>query len=111
MKKKTAPTPPAGRPAWLQLYDARSNQTQESRPVGRPPAPVPRYKVGMTLSQGESADLKVWQDRFSEMLGRKISSGETVGILARICSTRYSRLAEQNFDNMMDLIEHLVEGG
>jgi hypothetical protein len=99
------------RPAWLQLYDARNNQTQESRPVGRPPAAVPRYKVGLTLSQGESAELKVWQDRFSEMLGRKISSGETVGILARICSTRLSRLSEQQYDTMMELIEHLVEGG
>ena len=99
------------RPAWLQLYDARANQTQESRPVGRPPAPVPRYKVGLTLSQGETAELKVWQDRFSEMLGRKVSIGETVGILARICSTRLSRLADHDFDDMMDFIEHLVEGG
>jgi hypothetical protein len=61
--------------------------------------------------QGESAELKVWQDRFSEILGRKISSGETVGILSRICSTRLSRLNEQQYDNMMDLIEHLIEGG
>lgn len=104
-------TPSTNRPAWLQLYDARANQTQESRPVGRPPAPVPRYKVGLTLSQGETAELKVWQDRFSEMLGRKVSIGETVGILARICSTRLSRLADHDFDGMMDFIEHLVEGG
>lgn len=103
--------PKNNRPAWLQLYDARSNQTQDSRPVGRPPAAVPRYKVGLTLSQGETAELKVWQDRFSEMLGRKISTGETVGILARICTTRLSRLSEQEYDNMMDLIEHLIQGG
>ncbi len=45
------------------------------------------------------------------MLGRKISSGETVGILARVCSTRLSRLSEQQYDTMMELIEHLVEGG
>ncbi|HEX7556945.1 MAG TPA: hypothetical protein VF338_10000 [Leptolinea sp.] len=97
------------RPAWLQLYDARSSQTQESRPVGRPPAPVPRYKVGLTLSQGETAELKVWQDRFSELLGRKISIGETVGILARICTTRLSRLPEKQPDSLIDLIEQLVE--
>jgi hypothetical protein len=102
---------PDTRPAWLQLYDARTSQTPEARPVGRPPAPVPRYKVGLTLSQGETAELKVWQDRFSELLGRKISIGETVGILARICSTRLSRLPEKQTESLIDLIEQLVEGG
>lgn len=99
------------RPAWLQLYDARTSQTPEARPVGRPPAPVPRYKVGLTLSQGETAELKVWQDRFSELIGRKISIGETIGILARICSTRLSRLPEKQSESLIDLIEQLVEGG
>ncbi|BCY19595.1 MAG: hypothetical protein GYA12_10475 [Chloroflexi bacterium] len=107
MKK---PNPAVNPPAWLQLYDARNNQIQESRPVGRPPAPVPRYKVGVTMSQGETAELKVWQDRFSALMGRKISTGETVGILARICSTRFSRISDQEFTDMMDLVEHLVEG-
>lgn len=106
--KKTAPS--VNPPAWLQLYDARTNQIQESRPVGRPPAPVPRFKVGLTLSQGETAELKVWQDRFSELMGRKISTGETVGILARICTTRFSRISDQEYSEMMDLVEHLVEG-
>ena len=78
--------------------------------MGRPPAPVPRFKVGVTMSQGETAELKVWQDRFSELMGRKISTGETVGILARICTTRYSRLSDQQFTDMMELIETLVEG-
>ncbi len=106
--KKTNPA--VNTPAWLQLYDARTNQTLESRPVGRPPAPVPRFKVGVTMSQGETAELKVWQDRFSALMGRKISTGETVGILARICTTRFSRLSDQEYTDMMDLIESLVEG-
>jgi hypothetical protein len=101
---------PANLHPWLQLYDARSSQTPEARPVGRPPAPVPRYKVGLTLSQGETAELKVWQDRFSELLGRKISIGETVGILSRICSTRLSRLPEIQYESLIDLIEQMVEG-
>jgi hypothetical protein len=67
--------------------------------------------VGLTLSQGETAELKVWQDRFSELLGRKISIGETVGILARICTTRLSRLPEKQTESLIDLIEQLVEGG
>lgn len=104
-------TNPSNHTAWLQLYDARTNQTPEARPVGRPPAAVPRYKVGLTLSQGESAELKVWQERFSELLGRKISIGETVGILARICTTRLSRLPETESESLIDLIEKLVEGG
>ena len=73
--------------AWVQLYQARQIKADivESRSPGRPPSPIPRRKVGLTLSQGEITELETWQERFSELIGRKLSTGETVGILTRIC--------------------------
>jgi hypothetical protein len=81
--------------AWVQLYEARRlNMEVTTRSPGRPPAPIPRQKVGVTLSQGEIHELEQWQERFSAMLQRKVSVGETVGILTRMCSARFSRLSE-----------------
>lgn len=91
--------------AWVQLYQARQSKSDmvESRPPGRPPSPVPRRKVGLTLSQGEISELETWQERLSNLLGRKISTGETVGILTRICTARLGRI------NNADQVESLVE--
>ena len=83
------------KPAWVQLYEARRLEMEiEPRSPGRPPAPIPRRKVGFTLSQGEIRELEAWQERISRLLGRKLSTGETIGILTRICTARYTRLAE-----------------
>jgi len=96
------------RTAWVQLYEARRIAAEpESRSPGRPPAPIPRHKVGLTLSQGETYELQIWQTRLSTLLGRKISTGETVGILTRICSARLNRLP--NADELSNLAQ-LVEG-
>lgn len=75
----------AAKSAWVQLYEARNIPVEvQTRSPGRPPGPVPRRKVGMTLSQGEIAEIEVWQERLSTLLHRKISIGETVGLLARL---------------------------
>lgn len=102
----------SNRSAWVQLYEARRVIAEpESRPPGRPPAPIPRHKVGITLSQGEVNELEAWQDRFSKLLGRKVSVGETVGILTRICSGRLARLGEDaNVDNLLQLVERMAGG-
>jgi len=64
-----------------------------ARPAAR--LPLSRgAKVGFTLSQGEIRELEAWQDRFSRLLNRKVSTGETIGILVRICTARNLRLAE-----------------
>lgn len=100
--------------AWVQLYQARQIKADmvESRSPGRPPSPIPRRKVGMTLSQGEISELETWQNRFSELMGRKISTGETVGILARICTGRFTRLDDaETFDSMVDLVEKMIGEG
>lgn len=84
------------RSAWVQLYEARSVPSEpESRSPGRPPGMIPRRKVGLTLSQGEITEIERWQDRFTKLMGRKVSAGETVGILARICSARLANLGEE----------------
>lgn len=96
--------------AWVQLYQARQIRADivESRPPGRPPSLVPRRKVGLTLSQGEINELEAWQDRLSELMGRKISTGETVGILTRICTARLAHINEITSGSIMELVERLV---
>jgi hypothetical protein len=100
--------------AWVQLYQARQIKADlmETRTPGRPPSPVPRRKVGLTLSQGEISELDAWQQRFSELLGRKISIGETVGILTRICSARLSRMEDSEpIDSLVALVEKMIGEG
>ncbi len=107
----TTPTTPH-KPAWVQLYEARTQPLPETRSPGRPPAPVPRHKVGFTLSQGEVSEIATWQERLSGMLGRKISTGETIGILVRICTARLASSAGQNPpENLLQLVEKMIGQG
>ena len=101
------------RTAWAQLYEARRISPEpESRSPGRPPAPIPRHKVGVTLSQAEIFEIESWQNRLSELLGRKVSIGETIGILTRIASARVSRISgEAPFKSLTQLVELMVEEG
>ena len=104
--------PSSNKSAWVQLYEARriSGPIEQKTP-GRPPSIVPRKKVGVTLSQGEISELEQWQERFSSMLGRKVSVGETIGILTRISSTRFSRIAETNsMLSLQELVEQMIGG-
>lgn len=96
--------------AWVQLYEARNIPVEvETRLPGRPPGPVPRRKVGMTLSQGEIAELEVWQERFSGMLHRKVSIGETVGLLARLSTARYAAISSRQAPQLLaDLVEKMI---
>ena len=100
----------SNRSAWVQLYEARNVPGEfESRSPGRPPGIVPRRKVGLTLSQGEITEIERWQERFSNLMGRKVSAGETVGILARICSARLANLGDELDTQVMSMfVEKLV---
>jgi len=102
--------PNSTRNAWVQLYEARRvPNEQESRTPGRPPGIVPRRKVGLTLSHGEIAEIEAWQKRFSDLLHRSVSAGETVGILTRVCSARLARMGEdKEFKALAQLVERLV---
>ena len=110
-QRPPANRPPAQRSAWVQLYQARQIHADliESRPPGRPPSPIPRRKVGLTLSQGEITELDTWQERLSTLLSRKLSTGETVGILTRICTARLGRVEEAGpFESLEDLVERMI---
>ncbi len=104
----TNPVP--NKPAWVQLYEARRLAVEyEPRAPGRPPAPIPRRKVGFTLSQGEIRELDVWQERFSRLLMRKVSAGETIGILVRVSTARAARVLEDREpNNLADLVDRLI---
>lgn len=95
---------------WVQLYEARRVfQEPETRPPGRPPALIPRRKVGLTLSQGEISELSQWQDRLSRLLDRKVSTGETVGILTRVCSARLGMIpGGEEIDSLAELVERML---
>jgi hypothetical protein len=112
-QKPPSNKPPTQRSAWVQLYQARQvRDIVESRPPGRPPSPIPRRKVGLTLSQGEISELETWQERISSLLGRKLSTGETVGILTRVCTARLARVEEAGpFESLVDLVERMVGEG
>jgi hypothetical protein len=103
-------TPFSNKPAWVQLYEARRSMAQpQTRTPGRPPGPVPRRKVGLTLSQGEISELEGWQERFSKILGRKVSTGETIGILTRICTARVAHLGElDGKESLGQLVDQMV---
>ena len=96
--------------AWVQLYAARRVPSgPEGRSPGRPPGIVPRRKVGMTLSQGEITELENWRERFSRLLHRSVSAGETLGILTRICTNRYSRLPDpEDIETLGQLVGQLI---
>jgi hypothetical protein len=96
--------------AWVQLYQARRiTSDPQTRPAGRPPSLVPRHKVGMTLSKGEISELQKWQQRLSKLLNRKISIGETVGILSRVCTARLSLVPGEKARNLDELVSMLIE--
>jgi hypothetical protein len=107
-----ATNPSSNKPAWVQLYEARRLAVEyEPRSPGRPPAPIPRRKVGFTLSQGEIRELEVWQDRFTRLLQRKVSTGETIGILVRVSSARAARLLDGSEpSNLADLVDRMIGG-
>lgn len=107
---KTGSSPTSN--AWVQLYEARRmiNEPQ-ARPPGRPPSIVPRTKVGLTLTKGEVTELEEWQERFSVLLGRKVSVGETVGILSRICTARLEQIqGKVQSSDLNDLVDRMVRG-
>ena len=108
-----ASIPNSRRNAWVQLYEARRIPNEpEVRLPGRPPGIIPRRKVGLTLSQGEITELETWRLRLSDILHRSVSTGETVGILARICTARYARLKDTgNAEELSALVEKLVGEG
>lgn len=101
--------------AWTQLYEARKSpryQIAEKISVGRgrPERLIPVRKSTLYLSAGDEAALKKWQQIFSNLLGRKPSTGETAGILAKIVSERLSTLELQETPDSLDALVAALVG-
>lgn len=98
--------------AWVQLYIARRQPPPpaRTRPRGRPRHLIPRgRKTAFRFTDGEHTELVVWQERLSILLDRHISFGETVGILARICSARLNSFPEEDLpENLSGLVSKMV---
>lgn len=101
---------PTIKPAWVLLYEARrASPPSRTRSRGRPPRVTPRKATVVHLTDGERAEIDDWQDRISPLLGRKVSLGETAGILARICSARLPHInGDFTFANLSDLVRSMV---
>ena len=98
------------KPAWVQLYEARrASPPSRTRSRGRPARVTPRKATVVHLTDGERVEIDSWQKRISPLLGRKVSLGETAGILARICSARLPRInGDLSFDTLSDLVKLMV---
>ena len=96
--------------AWVLLYEARRpTPIMRTRSRGRPPRVTPRTATVIHLTDGERMELNTWQKRLSPLLGRKISLGETAGILARICSARLPKVQyETDVNSLTELVAIMV---
>ena len=106
----SSPSPTDSKSPWVQLYEARRRSPPPRvRPRGRPRRVIPRKGTIFYLAEGEHEEIHAWQTRFSDLLGRKVSLGETAGIMARICSARFSSLAlDPTPENLAGLVEAMV---
>ena len=100
------------KPAWVLLYEARRpTPITRTRPRGRPPRVTPRKATVIHLTDGERLEIDAWQERLSPLLGRKISLGETAGILARICSARLPKVDNgSEVKSLAELVTAMVGG-
>ncbi len=104
--------------SWVLLLESRHGKPPEKEPIGtgergRPRLNVATYQTSMTLSKGDRESIDYWQDYLSTMLNRKLSMGETVGFLARVCQERMNLVndPENQPKSLQDLVQLIVTGG
>jgi len=100
----------SSKPAWVLLYEARRpTPTSRTRTRGRPARVTPRKATVIHLTDGERLEMDSWQERLAPLLGRKISLGETAGILARICSARLPKVeSDSGVKSLSELVSVMV---
>jgi hypothetical protein len=103
--------------SWLLLLESRHARPPEREPTGtgergRPRLNVATTQTSMTLSKGDREAIEFWQQQLSNILGRKVSMGETVGFLARICQERLNTIIdpEARPESLHDLVQLFVVG-
>ena len=104
--------------SWVLLMESRHAKPPEKEPIGtgergRPRLNVATYTTSMSLSKGDREAIDFWQEHLSKLLNRKVSMGETVGFLARVCQERYNTLDEAGVrpETLQDLVQIFVSGG
>ncbi len=89
LKKTAEPAKKRTQFAWALLHETKSSLPAPTPlPAGRPPRSSPARKSTVHLTSGDEEAIHLWQHFFSDILGRKVSLGETFGLLARICQER-----------------------
>ena len=103
--------------SWVLLLESRHAKSPEKEPVmtgerGRPRLNVATTQTSMTLSKGDREAIEFWQARLSTVLNRKVSMGETVGFLARVCQERLTTMDESvsPIHTLQDMVQALVTG-
>ena len=101
--------------SWIMLFESRHAKPPEKEPTGtgergRPRLNVATYQTSMTLSKGDREAIDFWQENLSTLLHRKVSMGETVGFLARVCQERLNQVAETSapLESLQDLVQLFV---
>lgn len=103
--------------SWLLLLESRHSRPPQKEPVGtgergRPRLNVATYQTSMTLSKGDREAIDYWQEQLSALLDRKVSMGETVGFLARLCQERLNGIdaSDSRFASLDDLVHTFITG-
>lgn len=103
--------------SWLLLLESRHARPPEKEPTstserGRPRLNVATYQTSVTLSKGDREAIDYWQEQLSTLIKRKVSMGETMGFLARICQERMAMMTEQGFSpqSLEEMVQVFVAG-
>jgi hypothetical protein len=103
--------------SWLMLIESRHAKPPEREPIGtgergRPRLTVATSQTSMTLSKGDREAIEFWQGQLSAQLNRKVSMGETVGFLARVCQERFNIVSDPAVqpESLHDLVQLFVTG-
>jgi hypothetical protein len=103
--------------SWVLLMESRHAKPPQKEPTGtgergRPRLNVATSQTSMTLSKGDREAIEFWQGQLSRLLDRKVSMGETVGFLARICQERFTTLDEAGIvpTSLNDMIHLFIDG-
>ncbi len=102
--------------SWTMLIESRHGKPPEKEPTGtgergRPRLNVATQQTSMTLSKGDREAIDFWQEHLSKLLNRKVSMGETVGFLARICQERLNVIDEvSDSESLQELVQLFVTG-
>ena len=99
--------------AWLQMYIAQKTLIPSGKPEvprGRPRRLVAWADLHTEIPQGDLQQVRDWQQRFNDLLGRKVSLGETIGLLARINTSRLEFLDVKTLPEDIQTLVNLMIG-